>query len=77
MGATGTSRTTVNNTVTDIDTQERLRYAQQLEDKADTLERELMEEMSSTEQNHSVGWRRAQRETITNLRNQSRQLRYQ
>ena len=59
-----------------IDTQERLRYAQQLDDKADSLERELMAEMSSTETNHSPGWRRAQQETITNLRNQSRNLRY-
>lgn len=35
-----------------------------------------MEEMSSTEQNHSVGWRRERQKQISDLREQSRNLRY-
>lgn len=50
--------------------------ARRLEEKADALEREFYQEMSSTENRHSVGWRRDIQNRISDLRNQARDLKY-
>lgn len=50
--------------------------ARALEDKASSLERELMIEMSSTETNHSVGWRRDMQNKISELRKESKRILY-
>lgn len=46
------------------------------EEKADSLERELNKEMSSTEDRHSVGWRREMQAKIAALREENKQLKY-
>lgn len=46
------------------------------EEKADALERELDEEMSSTEDRHSVGWRREMRDKISELRRENKDIKY-
>lgn len=50
---------------------------QKLEDKADALERELMEELSTSGPgNHSKGWREARTKKIRELRDEARELKY-
>ena len=50
---------------------------QKLEDKADALERELMEELSTSGPgNHSKGWREARTKKIRELRDEVRELKY-
>lgn len=46
------------------------------ENKADSLERELLQEMSSSETNHSTGWRRDIQDRINSLREENRRIRY-
>ena len=46
------------------------------EERADRIEKELIIEMSSTEDRHSVNWRRQQQEEINRLRNENSRLRY-
>lgn len=46
------------------------------ENKIESLQREFDVEMSSTESNHSVGWREATRERISTLREENKRLRY-
>jgi archaellum component FlaC len=49
---------------------------EKLESKADALEKEYYEEMSSTESKHSKGWRDERKKKIAELRAEIKKLKY-
>lgn len=66
----------VNRLVNEGMTEQAARHYVTNERRASELERELAEEMSSTEDRHSVGWRRNMQEQISQLRKENKRLRW-